>query len=300
MTKDSQAEVAQALKNKFKQPAALTIYCDYMNINFWRGLQHAGKPYLTDLQKQPENQSLTPAADLVVQEATKFFRLLFDTHYVPQPVLTSARIWSGSFSFSGYNAIQEARQQANKGGHWVENLAPAPSKKKAADQETLMHQAGAKMVNPLLGEQVGYGVHQWALGANDRLTIAALVNPAEGLYVCGEAFSDYQGWVEGALRSANLVLEKMGLLPLKETKAFKKAFPGSVEEVIQARYWEHRSERVKHYFNIDIPAQTDETDSDSKAPMDGRHALQTPMNAPLQTTDHYGIDLTMDDYLKDD
>jgi hypothetical protein len=38
--------------------------------------------------------------------------------------------------------------------------------------------------------------------------MAYLTEPLEHLYVCGEAFSDYQGWVEGALRSANLVLAK--------------------------------------------------------------------------------------------
>ena len=36
-----------------------------------------------------------------------------------------------------------------------------------------------------------------------------LVKPIEGvhLYTCGESFSDYQVWIEGTLRSANLVLE---------------------------------------------------------------------------------------------
>jgi len=46
------------------------------------------------------------------------------------------------------------------------------------------------------------------LHADDKQVIAYLSEPLENLYVCGEAFSDYQGWVEGALRSANLVLAK--------------------------------------------------------------------------------------------
>ena len=31
------------------------------------------------------------------------------------------------------------------------------------------------------------------------------------LYTCGEAFSGEQGWIEGALKSAERVLESMGL-----------------------------------------------------------------------------------------
>jgi len=51
-------------------------------------------------------------------------------------------------------------------------------------------------------------VHQWGLHARDNEVIEDLVNPFPDLYTCGEAFSDYQGWVEGALRSADLVLKR--------------------------------------------------------------------------------------------
>jgi monoamine oxidase len=31
------------------------------------------------------------------------------------------------------------------------------------------------------------------------------------LYICGEAYSDAQGWVEGALQTADMMLAKWGL-----------------------------------------------------------------------------------------
>jgi monoamine oxidase len=34
------------------------------------------------------------------------------------------------------------------------------------------------------------------------------------LYICGEAYSDAQGWVEGALQTADMMLAKWGLGPL--------------------------------------------------------------------------------------
>ena len=36
------------------------------------------------------------------------------------------------------------------------------------------------------------------------------------MYVCGEAFSTEQGWVEGALKSTELVLHELGLRPFSE------------------------------------------------------------------------------------
>lgn len=149
---------------KYAQPAALTIYCDYMNINFWKALQNNGPLFNSVMQEKytgKKPQTLYAASEAVVREATKFFKQLFNTHYVPEPVLTSARIWDGSTRF---------------------NSPPS--------------------------EQFGYGVHQWGIGANDAQVMADLVEPLENIYTCGEAFSDYQGWVEGALRSADLVLKK--------------------------------------------------------------------------------------------
>jgi len=34
------------------------------------------------------------------------------------------------------------------------------------------------------------------------------------VYICGEAYSDAQGWVEGALQTADIVLGKLGIPPL--------------------------------------------------------------------------------------
>ena len=158
--------------SKFKKPAALTIYCDFLNINFWRALQANGPKFESEMQNRynlEEPQTIYPASQAVVKAATNFFKHLFNTNYVPNPTLTSTRIWAGT----------------------VKTDAP-PSK------------------------QVGYGVHQWGLGADDRETMAALVEPVPGIFTCGEAYSDYQGWVEGALRSADRVLETFGLKPISE------------------------------------------------------------------------------------
>ena len=43
-----------------------------------------------------------------------------------------------------------------------------------------------------------------------------IVQPFAGrsFHICGEAYSDAQGWAEGALQTADMVLEKFGVKPL--------------------------------------------------------------------------------------
>jgi len=58
-----------------------------------------------------------------------------------------------------------------------------------------------------------YGWHAWSVGARSWEIRDKLVRPFlhANLFTCGEAFSSEQGWIEGALKSAERVLESMGL-----------------------------------------------------------------------------------------
>jgi monoamine oxidase len=55
------------------------------------------------------------------------------------------------------------------------------------------------------------GWHFWRPGYRSDDVIAATLRPIEGVqvFVCGEAFSHAQGWVEGALESAHAVVERL-------------------------------------------------------------------------------------------
>lgn len=54
----------------------------------------------------------------------------------------------------------------------------------------------------------GDGDHSWVTGANDRVIMKQLLNPVAGkVYICGEAYSDDQAWVNGALRSCESLLQ---------------------------------------------------------------------------------------------
>lgn len=62
----------------------------------------------------------------------------------------------------------------------------------------------------------GGGWHNWQPGWRSWEVMATMrrPDPARALHVCGEAFSAAQGWVEGALESAEIMLEEQfGLAP---------------------------------------------------------------------------------------
>ncbi|MDP2710679.1 MAG: FAD-dependent oxidoreductase [Solirubrobacteraceae bacterium] len=192
---------------KYDRPAALTIYCDYLNINFWRSLQDMEEKFTSPLQErysQPP-QTIYPASTAVVSAATELFGKLFDTGAVPAPVMTSARIWIGSTVFG------------------------SPPE-----------------------QQVGYGVHQWGLHADDREVIKAMTQPMPNLFTCGEAFSDYQGWVEGALRSADLVLacEQFGLEPI--SAVYEREHGVTANQAVSEAYSKRSTEQIRKYIDPDF------------------------------------------------
>jgi len=92
-------------------PAALTIYCDFNNTNFWEQLQAVGPMFTSPLQEEHNEtvpQVLFPASQAIVTEATRQIAGLFQVVAVPQPVLTSFRLWSGEHEF-GFAYHQWAR-----------------------------------------------------------------------------------------------------------------------------------------------------------------------------------------------
>lgn len=82
--------------------AALTIYCDFNNTNFWKGLQNVGPKFDSPLQQEMNNaqpQVMYAASQAIVDEAKRQFQLLFGANSVPDPVLTSYRLWNGEDDF---------------------------------------------------------------------------------------------------------------------------------------------------------------------------------------------------------
>ena len=93
--------------------------------------------------------------------------------------------------------------------------------------------------------------------------MADLVEPLENLYTCGEAYSDYQGWVEGALRSADLVLKKaFKMKPISEV--YEDEHHGvSPSAAIKASYAIRSTEMIRKYIDpkFDPDAKSEDIDA---------------------------------------
>jgi hypothetical protein len=65
-----------------------------------------------------------------------------------------------------------------------------------------------------------YAYHQWKLNAEDSKIRKYLSRPYDdkGLYLCNEAISDMQAWVNGSLRSADMALAHFKIKPLPGEK----------------------------------------------------------------------------------
>ena len=62
-------------------------------------------------------------------------------------------------------------------------------------------------------DNFGYAYHQWGQNANDKAVIQRMTRLVKGedIFSCNEAWSDMQGWVNGSIRSTDLVLAEFGL-----------------------------------------------------------------------------------------
>lgn len=63
----------------------------------------------------------------------------------------------------------------------------------------------------------GGGWNSWNIGVKSSEVKQKIIQPlaSRPLYICGEAYSDAQGWVEGALQTADMMLEKFRVPPLE-------------------------------------------------------------------------------------
>ncbi|MEO1224099.1 MAG: NAD(P)/FAD-dependent oxidoreductase [Pseudomonadota bacterium] len=107
-------------------------------------------------------------------------------------------------------------------GDWCDHLAPRRLVEEAARQLAEVHGLAQppEVVDAAFrdwkGDPFGGGWHHWQIGVRGDEAAQRIFNPIDGvpLYICGEAYSNTQGWVEGALETADLVLDRFGLPPL--------------------------------------------------------------------------------------
>lgn len=110
----------------------------------------------------------------------------------------------------------------NPGGEWSKYKAPRRMVREVARQLRTIH--GLTYTPDVRNaafrdwgdDPFGGGWNSWNIGVKSWEVKEKIIQPFDdhALYICGEAYSDAQGWVEGALQTADMMLEKLGLTAL--------------------------------------------------------------------------------------
>ena len=116
----------------------------------------------------------------------------------------------------------ECSEEERKFNPWFQYQAPKPMVAEVARQLAKIHDLSytPEVQNAAFrdwgDDPFGGGWNSWNIGLQSSEVIPKIVKPLEycPLYICGEAYSNSQGWVEGALETADLVLEKFDICPL--------------------------------------------------------------------------------------
>lgn len=156
------------------------------------------------------------------------------------PAMLMASYDDGS-NISFWDGLRPRRRQAWAAGREVPELAEPFKQESAPDNsEWFKYQAPSGMVEEVarqLGvihglsytpdvrnaafrdwgdDPFGGGWNSWNIGVKSPEVKQRIIQPIDKqpLYICGEAYSDAQGWVEGALQTADMLLAKLGISPL--------------------------------------------------------------------------------------
>ncbi len=150
---------------------------------------------------------------------------------------TNTEFWDGYRNLS--NAQQKAIRQHTENSsltdasgepQWTDNApqwADYPATQSMSDEMTQqlaeIHGVDVKEIQPesvcfkdWSDDPFGGGWNFWNIGVQSPDVMKAIIKPDSTvpLYICGDAYSNWQGWVEGALETANMVLAKLNVKPI--------------------------------------------------------------------------------------
>jgi len=122
---------------------------------------------------------------------------------------------------------ERAGKEAEADPEWLKNHAPLSMVEEAQRQLAAIH--GLQFVPEVKeaafkdwgDDPYGGGWNSWNIGVQSEIVREQMTQPVKGtpVYICGEAYSGAQAWVEGALETADMVLGKMGIRQIVDEPA---------------------------------------------------------------------------------
>lgn len=134
---------------------------------------------------------------------------------------TSVDFWEGFYPHSAFDRVAETF--TTKERFIREHILPEKMVKELTDELSELHEKKIPMPKIALfqnwnDDPFGGGWHMWNPNNQSWLVMPRILHPIQesNLYICGEAYSENQGWVEGALQTAEKMLEENFGLPKPE------------------------------------------------------------------------------------
>lgn len=164
-------------------PAMLMAsYDDGTNIGFWDGFRDKrGRGWRAGAEKVPRPEMFRGVSEAEGKAPASPSDAEWRRHHAPQAM------------------VDEVQRQLAR----IHGISYVPRV-----QEAAFHDWG--------DDPYGGGWNSWNIGVQSWKVIRQVTRPDPDapVFVCGEAYSDAQGWVEGALQSADIMLRHFGVKPL--------------------------------------------------------------------------------------
>lgn len=171
---------------KQSEPGLVMVYDDLLNVDFWAGLdivaetQRAGLPLGTPVQRNLPKFTAAPSPpqSASLDPFSKRLQANWEAHKATKPM------------------VAELHRQLLQ----MHGITSAPEPTDAAFMDWSR-------------DPYGGGVHLWNVNYDSKAMLQHMTQPVAGFpcYICGEAYSTNQTWAEGALETADIVLNRLGL-----------------------------------------------------------------------------------------
>jgi monoamine oxidase len=192
-----------ATRDETQGPAVIMVYNDALNVGYWRGLRSEALPSLAFLRHPKSDLHPLELRRRQVDEKFASPPEFFQSKSPPEPRFAAA-------------VPDRFHNQLLK--NWEgEERQHVPDPHQTTEMERLLlRMHGLNQASELLDATVADwsegGVHLWNVGSKSWEIMPKMVQPIGDdvpCYICGEAYSTYQTWVEGALQTADFVVEKL-------------------------------------------------------------------------------------------
>jgi monoamine oxidase len=180
-----------------KSPGLVMIYDDLLNVSFWKGLDGRGEVHKAGLPISHHLQAVLPINHHLHHDWPLFNRKAAPASASPTLDPFTQQL---SDNWKNHSVTKQMVSELHRELMLMHGKDSAPEPIDAAYMDWSR-------------DPYGGGVHLWNVNVQSDVILDSMIQPVDDFpcYICGEAYSTNQTWAEGALQTAELALERLGL-----------------------------------------------------------------------------------------